>query len=302
MKNRRNKWVTLILVMILTCCTLTACSGDGNLQEDEGTDSLVAMVSSETLEATEESEDSVAEETVSVETEVETEAGTGELQVIEESVPDAEEMKELIIEEAVASSVELIPNPPPQSIPEPVPQLTSESAPQTTSAHESITKPSRPAEHVHTLVEEVKAATCDSAKEITTKCSTCSYVEGTVIKGKALVHDFVESWLYEPTCTGDGYKIVKCSRCGEEGSGSGDVAPKGHDFKSKVKVEGDCKTPQLIVKTCKVCGAEETVEDKDAHADDHVWITGTVQVWSDEEFAMVDVERTCCSVCGIDKP
>lgn len=63
-------------------------------------------------------------------------------------------------------------------------------------------------------------------------------------------------WVIDvaPTCTGVGYKIQKCAKCGETKGSRKIVNPAGHDFDVK-EVPGTCQTRGSITKTCKTCGA-----------------------------------------------
>ncbi len=325
MKKRKN----VVLVALLGTMMSIGFAGCGEKEDTITTEvladvgSMVSIESEETEESVE--TDSDAEETVTeseemaefteetvvetAEAEIKTEENReveeeAETERTKESVKETEEKPKTDKTETPAptqtqatenkSSATLEVTQPQTSTPAPTP--TPEAAPTPTPAPEA----QKPAEHVHSFVEEVTEATCDMGKVITTKCSSCGHVEGTRTEGNGLGHDYTaESWLYPATCTGPGYKVVECTRCKKDGPGTGDVPMLPHTYETKVKAEGDCRSPKITQDICTVCGHEEpSVWDYEAHANDHVWISGTIQVWSDEAFAMVDVERTCCEVCG----
>lgn len=60
-------------------------------------------------------------------------------------------------------------------------------------------------------------ATCDSAKQVTYQCTRCGEKK-TETEGSPLGHDmeWTGVWLTVPNCTTDGYKQMKCTRCGTE--------------------------------------------------------------------------------------
>lgn len=156
--------------------------------------------------------------------------------------------------------------------------------------------------HTHTYVEETTPATCTEAAVVTTKCSSCGEVSGTRTEGSALGHDFEYIVYSSPSCSSDGYGYNQCKRCRLQQDYE-TLAKLPHDYEVTVISEGDCKSPKVTQKICKVCGSYAPLEeDWDAHKDDHVWVTETGQVWSDEAFAMVDVQRTVCAVCNKEKP
>lgn len=156
--------------------------------------------------------------------------------------------------------------------------------------------------HTHTYVEETTPATCTEAAVVTTKCSSCGEVSGTRTEGSALGHDFEEKFSYYATCTTTGHHYFSCKRCGVQ-QGAEDIPMLPHDYEVTVLLEGDCQSPRVTEKVCKVCGCPEPREyDYDAHKDDHVWVTETGQVYDKEQHAWVDATRTVCAVCNKEKP
>lgn len=160
----------------------------------------------------------------------------------------------------------------------------------------------QPEAHVHTYVTKtVSEATCLQPKKVHDVCAGCGDVQNERNEGNPLGHDYQGFTVWrEATCTTAGYGGGTCTRCGATES-TGCIPVKPHEYEATVIREGDCRTPHVVKYSCKNCGTFYEESDSNYHANDHVWETGTYQVWSDEAFAMVDVERTVCSVCGRDK-
>lgn len=50
--------------------------------------------------------------------------------------------------------------------------------------------------------------------------------------------------IVAPTCTEDGYKVTKCSRCGKETGERTDIAPLGHEYKNGICIRCGAPEPQ----------------------------------------------------------
>lgn len=314
----------LLAVLILTGCGRSVSEGEGifeTLSLERETEPLSETASDSTEESTEDSQETKAdsEETGGAqtdETEETEETASVEASVTKESEPEKTEEptktpKPAKAEEPAKTS-EPVKSPKPEKtkepvntpkpvkaeepakIPEPAKPPVAENTPAPVSTPESV--------HTHTLVEEITPATCTEAQVVTTKCSSCGEVTGTRTEGSALGHDFEWKVYSAPTCKMKGYGYNECKRCGIQ-QDDGYIEKLPHDYDVILIAEGDCKSPRVTEKVCKVCGTHEPrEEDWNAHKDDHVWTTETGQVWSDEAFAMVDVSRTYCAVCNKEKP
>jgi len=70
----------------------------------------------------------------------------------------------------------------------------------------------------------------------------------------------------------------------------------------EILVEGDCRSEQIRREYCKNCGWSKDIYDRNAHANDHIWVSGTYQDYDVLTHSWIDVPFTRCSVCNMDKP
>lgn len=100
-------------------------------------------------------------------------------------------------------------------------------------------------DHSNPSVEIIVAPTCTEDGYKVTKCSRC----GKELDSRTKTADALGHQFVEttvaPTCTESGYTVQKCTRCGEEGERT-DIAPLGHEYKNGV---------------CTRCGAPEPQEN-----------------------------------------
>ena len=101
-------------------------------------------------------------------------------------------------------------------------------------------------DHSNPSVEIIVAPTCTEDGYKVTKCSRC----GKELDSRTKTADALGHQFVEttvaPTCTESGYTVQKCTRCGEEGERTNLVAPLGHEYKNGV---------------CTRCGAPEPQEN-----------------------------------------
>lgn len=150
----------------------------------------------------------------------------------------------------------------------------------------------------HNYVTTTTEATCTTGGSSKTYCSNCGDVQSETSTGGGLGHDFqITFWNTEPTCSGEAYYRLICSRC-EENGGDGTAPPLGHSPVSEEICHGDCSTETIVVTTCSSCGLElgrnSWYEDEG-----HEWVTGTSQpIWSEEVQDFVTYEVTYCTKCN----
>lgn len=93
---------------------------------------------------------------------------------------------------------------------------------------------------------------------ITLTCSKCNYVE--TRQGTEEDHNIIESFVQEPDCASDGYKMSTCTRCGF--TRITEILPKSgeHDFSGHITVQPTCFSEGYIITQCTVCGWSEITE------------------------------------------
>jgi len=319
MRKKMTKTLTAILLVAVLGMSLMGCKKNDTetntevaasevtesteVIETESADSeetLEATKESEAVEETESTEETVEATESEAEEEEETEASKSEEKEAEESeskeeekAPAKEESKEV---EAVATST-------PESAPAaPVNTPAPEAAAPAPAPVAPAPVAPAPDVHTHTFVQQVVEADCYTPKTITTICAYCGYIESVKTEGTTTTHEYEEYvWSY-PTCSQDGYHIFTCKYCGDEGPGGGTLKPLPHDIAVEILVEGDCRSPQVRREYCKNCGYTKDIEDWNAHANDHIWVSGTYQDYDVLTHSWIDVPFTRCSVCNMDKP
>ncbi|MBE5776757.1 MAG: hypothetical protein E7326_04565 [Clostridiales bacterium] len=101
------------------------------------------------------------------------------------------------------------------------------------------------------------AATCQSAKVVTYKCSKCNDTK-TETEGSKTDHSWVQTYYEPATCAADGYKSYKCGMCSETKT---DVLPATEQCswgEWKVTKEATEVATGTKERTCKTCGAKDT--------------------------------------------
>ena len=133
-------------------------------------------------------------------------------------------------------------------------------------------------------------ATCTTAGESVTTCTTCGVVKKTVIE--ATGHTWGEPVTVAATCAADGSKTTACTVCGEKTVET--IAATGkHTWGAPVTVDATCVTAGSKTTACTVCG-EKTVETIKATGE-HTWgepVTVAATCTADGS------KTTACTVCG----
>lgn len=104
---------------------------------------------------------------------------------------------------------------------------------------------------VHTFVKDgvSKDATCDVAGYRKEKCSVCGLKREVPLE--ALGHKLSED-VVSPSCAGDGYTLITCTRKGCGFSEKKNIVPGGHDF-GEVIINPTCTEGGKTILTCLVC-------------------------------------------------
>jgi predicted RNA-binding Zn-ribbon protein involved in translation (DUF1610 family) len=114
-------------------------------------------------------------------------------------------------------------------------------------------------------------------------------------------HDWNDPYVWRAaTCTVPGDLCYICKKCGWERHESAGKAP--HDYEATLLREGNCVEPDKWRYVCKNCGSWYEEEDYSHCAERHVWVTGTYKKFDEELLEWVEVSRTCCGICNMDKP
>lgn len=101
-------------------------------------------------------------------------------------------------------------------------------------------------DHSNPSVEIIVAPTCTEDGYKVTKCSRCGKELGSRTKTANALGHQFVETTVAPTCTESGYTVSKCTRCGKEIGERTDIAPLGHEYKNGV---------------CTRCGAPEPQEN-----------------------------------------
>lgn len=101
-------------------------------------------------------------------------------------------------------------------------------------------------DHSNPSVEIIVAPTCTEDGYKVTKCSRCGKELGSRTKTANALDHQFVEITVAPTCTESGYTVKKCTRCGKETGERTDIAPLGHEYKNGV---------------CTRCGAPEPQEN-----------------------------------------
>ena len=139
-------------------------------------------------------------------------------------------------------------------------------------------------EEEHTLVEESKEPTCMEDGYSFLRCTVCGYEGTRTIRSSLGGHSFVEYPALSPICgQRDGCPAYRvCAVCGVITDEEGEIldeppvipAPEEHQFELTLCEEPTCTQPGRMVRTCVLCGAEETVESPPlGHT--YAWVTAS---------------------------
>lgn len=114
------------------------------------------------------------------------------------------------------------------------------------------------------VAEEDIPATCtESGKQGGAHCARCDYTEAATVV-PALGHDFVDYHSnQDATCTQDGTKTAKCSRCEAMDTCPDVDSATGHTWEKKVLTSASCETAGIQEFSCR-CGESytETIRPK----------------------------------------
>lgn len=99
-------------------------------------------------------------------------------------------------------------------------------------------------DHSNPFVEITVAPTCTEDGYKVTKCSRCGKELGSRTKTANALGHQFVETTVAPTCTESGYTVSKCTRCGEEEGERTDIAPLGHEYKNGVCIRCGAPEPQ----------------------------------------------------------
>ena len=113
-------------------------------------------------------------------------------------------------------------------------------------------------------------------------------------------HDLDAGYVWsEPSCTEPGDLCRTCKRCGITVHTS--ISKTDHDMELVKTWPGDCITPAHYQYKCKNCIHTEDVYDDSCVGRDHVWGTGKVPYFDENELVWKEREVTQCGICGASK-
>lgn len=98
--------------------------------------------------------------------------------------------------------------------------------------------------HSNPSVEIIVAPTCTEDGYKVTKCSRCGKELGSRTKTANALGHQFVETTVAPTCTESGYTVSKCTRCGKEIGERTDIAPLGHEYKNGVCIRCGAPEPQ----------------------------------------------------------
>ena len=99
-------------------------------------------------------------------------------------------------------------------------------------------------DHSNPSVEIIVAPTCTEDGYKVTKCSRCGKELGSRTKTANALGHQFVETTVAPTCTESGYTVKKCTRCGKEIGERTDIAPLGHEYKNGVCIRCGAPEPQ----------------------------------------------------------
>ena len=99
-------------------------------------------------------------------------------------------------------------------------------------------------DHSNPSVEIIVAPTCTEDGYKVTKCSRCGKELDSRTKTADALGHQFVETTVDPTCTESGYTVKKCTRCGKEIGERTDIAPLGHEYKNGVCIRCGAPEPQ----------------------------------------------------------
>lgn len=99
-------------------------------------------------------------------------------------------------------------------------------------------------DHSNPSVEIIVAPTCTEDGYKVTKCSRCGKELGSRTKTANAPGHKFVETVVAPTCTESGYTVKKCTRCGKETGERTDIAPLGHEYKNGICIRCGAPEPQ----------------------------------------------------------
>ena len=99
-------------------------------------------------------------------------------------------------------------------------------------------------DHSNPSVEIIVAPTCTEDGYKVTKCSRCGKELGSRTKTANALDHQFVEITVAPTCTESGYTVKKCTRCGKETGERTDIAPLGHEYKNGICIRCGAPEPQ----------------------------------------------------------
>ena len=99
-------------------------------------------------------------------------------------------------------------------------------------------------DHSNPSVEIIVAPTCTEDGYKVTKCSRCGKELGSRTKTANALGHQFVETTVAPTCTESGYTVSKCTRCGKEIGERTGIAPLGHEYKNGVCIRCGAPEPQ----------------------------------------------------------
>ena len=160
------------------------------------------------------------------------------------------------------------------------------------------TKTEEIAKTSHNYITESTSASCEVAGSAYDVCTNCGAKSNTRTEGTALGHDYEKVYVMSdgPTCGCSAHYNMICTRCGALGDVGEDEALGHSPDGGTVTREGNCRDEEIVTYYCTRCGSEC---GHDMYTtDDHNWVEGTYEEWSEELLTVVTKTETYCSRCN----
>lgn len=137
---------------------------------------------------------------------------------------------------------------------------------------------------------DVKYPTCTEDGYYILKCKDCGYTKKE-INGTATGCDYEDRGGQDPTCTAPGFHSYVCRECGDVRTE--DIDPLGHDWKDDGVTYPDCENPGLEKMVCARCGEKwQSV----ISALGHTW--KELEIVQDATCEMSGTSKDECETCG----